>query len=51
MEAHNTTFTYRDESSDPTGYYYIRVLQSFSTVAPGRPGEVAWSSPIYVNGP
>lgn len=29
-------------------YYYLRVIQSYSTDEPAREGEVAWSSPIFV---
>jgi hypothetical protein len=31
-----------------TAYYYVRVIQSFSREQPAQPGEIAWSSPIYV---
>ncbi|MCP5117231.1 MAG: hypothetical protein GY953_40925, partial [bacterium] len=39
----------RPRPDEPVSYYYIRVLQSFSPEARDRPGEVAWSSPIYVH--
>jgi hypothetical protein len=29
-------------------YYYVRVIQRFSSEFPEREGEIAWSSPIYV---
>jgi hypothetical protein len=29
-------------------YYYVRVVQSFSAQELDKPGEVAWSSPIFV---
>ena len=30
-------------------YYYVRVLQSFSSDEPSKEGEIAWSSPIFVH--
>ncbi len=29
-------------------YYYVRVIERFNSDLPDRPGETAWSSPIYV---
>ncbi len=29
-------------------FYYLRVIQSYSAEEPGKEGEVAWSSPIFV---
>ncbi|MBI1358018.1 MAG: DUF3604 domain-containing protein [Acidobacteria bacterium] len=34
----------------PERYYYLRIVQSYSADEPDKPGEVAWSSPIYVRG-
>ncbi len=42
------SFTFRPRPPLADGYYYIRVVESFSSDAPDRPGEIAWSSPIYV---
>jgi hypothetical protein len=38
----------RARPSESESYYYVRVVQSFSVQEPEKPGEVAWSSPIYV---
>ena len=52
------TATIQDWSRPETGirprpdrkesFYYLRVIQSYSAAEPGKEGEVAWSSPIYV---
>lgn len=52
------TATIRDWSRPETGirprpnpresFYYLRVIQSYSQAEPDREGEVAWSSPIFV---
>ena len=52
------TATIRDWSRPETGirprpnpkesFYYLRVIQSYSEEEPDREGEVAWSSPIFV---
>ena len=34
---------------DPTeSFYYLRVIQSYSAEEPDREGEIAWSSPIFI---
>ncbi|MCB1019678.1 MAG: DUF3604 domain-containing protein, partial [Acidobacteria bacterium] len=38
----------RARPSESESYYYVRVVQSFSAAEPEKPGEIAWSSPIYV---
>ncbi|MEK7404958.1 MAG: hypothetical protein AAB225_07605 [Acidobacteriota bacterium] len=42
-----TSFAWRD-TSKPEGYYYLRVIQSYSAQQPDVEGEIAWSSPIFV---
>ncbi len=53
------TATIRDWSRPETGirsrpnpresFYYLRVIQSHSAEEPDKEGEVAWSSPLFVN--
>lgn len=31
-----------------SAYYYVRVIQRYSPTEPEREGEIAWSSPIFV---
>ena len=38
----------RPRPSERESYYYVRVVQSFSSQELDKAGEVAWSSPIYV---
>src|SRR5690606_4246452 len=38
----------RPRPSERETYYYVRVVQSFSAQDLDKPGEVAWSSPIFV---
>ncbi len=38
----------RPRPNSRESFYYLRVLQSFSDDEPGREGEIAWSSPIFV---
>jgi hypothetical protein len=49
--AKSVTFTFQDSAFRPDpSYYYVRVIQSFSSAQPDMEGEIAWSSPIYVSG-
>lgn len=41
----------RPRPKTPESYYYVRVVQSFSGQKPDEPGEIAWSSPIFVRRP
>ena len=38
----------RPRPNDKESFYYLRVIQSYSSAEPDKEGEVAWSSPIYV---
>jgi hypothetical protein len=38
----------RPRPATAESYYYVRVLQSFSAAQPDLEGEIAWSSPIFV---
>ena len=38
----------RSRPNPRESFYYLRVIQSFSEDEPMREGEVAWSSPIFV---
>ncbi|MFN7933989.1 MAG: hypothetical protein U0R19_11715 [Bryobacteraceae bacterium] len=41
----------RPRSKQPAAYYYVRVIQRYSTAEPEAEGEIAWSSPIFVHRP
>jgi hypothetical protein len=38
----------RPRPAGKTAYYYVRVIQRYSREQPEREGEIAWSSPIFV---
>ncbi len=38
----------RPRPNPDESFYYLRVIQSYSAEDPGKEGEVAWSSPIFV---
>ncbi|MCX6633806.1 MAG: DUF3604 domain-containing protein, partial [Acidobacteria bacterium] len=39
----------RPRTGKKMAYYYVRVIQRYSAAEPAREGEIAWSSPIFVN--
>lgn len=41
----------RPRSQKHESYYYLRITQSFDKQHPNEIGEVAWSSPIYIDRP
>ncbi len=44
-------FSFRDTAQFESGYYYVRLTQSFSPGQRDIEGEIAWSSPIYITVP
>jgi hypothetical protein len=38
----------RPRPSTKSSYYYVRVIQRYSAAQPDTEGEIAWSSPIFV---